>query len=351
MGLFLLLLLVIFLLLLVLLLGGLLSSSLLLTLGCLRISSLFAWPNSEPLWQLLGGALRELGELLLPVRLQPLGPDHLGATLVQLLAVAVAPGVRPPLVLGEHPDGGGVLLGEGLGVKTLLDGLVPLLQLLPLSQLLQLIILVKLPLLIVVLVGLELEDCVEDLLSLALQLVGVHAVQVEGLDADSQRNLHLLLNLLLGLGHLFASVHGGTRGLLASLLLGGHHLLPLDLGLLHLLLLDLLLGRLLLGLGLLPGVFLLLLLLSLQPVLLRSDFLPRGLLVLQTLQLCLFFCPLIPPLVDVILQLLIQFVLLDSLFPLGKRLVPLHGGVGHGFIFVVRHGGAFFASGPLAKSR
>ena len=38
-------------------------------------------------------------------------------------------------------DGGGVLLGEGLGVKTLLDGLVPLLQLLPLGQLLQLVIL------------------------------------------------------------------------------------------------------------------------------------------------------------------------------------------------------------------
>merc|ERR1712051_475635 len=208
--------------LLVLLLGFLFSCSLLLTLGCLRISSLFAWSDSEPLWQLLGGTLRELGELLLPVRLQPLGPDHLGATLVQLLAVAVAPGVRPPLVLGEHPDGGGVLLGEGLRVKTLLDGRVPLLQLLPLSQLLQLVILVKLPLLIVVLVGLELEDCIKDLLSLALQLVRVHAVQVQGLDADSQGNLHLLLNLLLGLGHLFASVHGGTRGLLASLLLGGH---------------------------------------------------------------------------------------------------------------------------------
>merc|ERR1719225_1024465 len=154
-------------------------SSLLLALGRLRISSLFARSDSKPLWQLLGGTLRELRELLLPGRLQPLGPEHLGATLVQLLAVAVASGVRPPLVLGEHPDGGGVLLGEGLGVKTLLDRLVPLLQLLPLGQLLQLVILVKLPLLIVVLVVLELEDCVIDLLSLVLQLVRVHAVQVQ----------------------------------------------------------------------------------------------------------------------------------------------------------------------------
>merc|ERR1719494_1291210 len=132
------------------------SCSLLLTLGRLRISSLFARSDSEPLWQLLGGTLRELRELLLPGRLQPLGPEHLGATLVQLLAVAVASGVRPPLVLGEHPDGGRVLLGEGLGVKPLLDGLVPLLQLLPLRELLQLVILIKLPLLIVVLVRLEL---------------------------------------------------------------------------------------------------------------------------------------------------------------------------------------------------
>ena len=110
-------------------------------LRSLRISGLLARSDSEPLGQLLGGALRELGELLLPHRLKPLGADHLGAALVQLLAVAVAPCVRPPLVLGEHPDGGRVLLGEGLGVETLLDRLVPLLQLLPLRELLQLVIL------------------------------------------------------------------------------------------------------------------------------------------------------------------------------------------------------------------
>merc|ERR1712004_220753 len=233
----LLLLVILLLLLFVLLLGLFLGSSLLFTLRCLRISGLLARSDSEPLGQLLGGALRELGELLLPHRLKPLGPDHLGATLVQLLAVAVAPCVRPPLVLGEHPDGGRVLLGEGLRVKTLLDRLVPLLQLLPLRELLQLVILIKLPLLIVVLVCLQLEYCVPDLLSLGLQLVRVHGIKVEGLDADPQRDLHLLLHLLLGLGHLLASVHRRTRGLLASLLLGGHHLLPLDLRLLHRLLL------------------------------------------------------------------------------------------------------------------
>merc|ERR1719382_902642 len=195
----------------VFLLGLLFSCSLLLTLGRLRISSLFAGSDSEPLWQLLGWALGELLELLLPHVLQPFCAHHLSATLVQLLAVAVASGVRPPLVLGEHPDGRGVLLGEGLGVETLLDRLVPLLQLLPLGQLLQLVILVQLPLLIIVLVGLKLENCIKDLLSLCLQFVGVHAIQVEGLDADPQGDLHLLLNLFFGLGHLLASIHSRAR--------------------------------------------------------------------------------------------------------------------------------------------
>merc|ERR1712088_1252961 len=322
---------------------------LLLPLRSLRISGLLARSHSEPLGQLLGGALRELGELLLPHRLKPLGADHLGAALVQLLAVAVAPCVRPPLVLGEHPDGGRVLLGERLGVETLLDRLVPLLQLLPLRELLQLVILIKLPLLIVVLVCLELENRVPDLLSLGLQLVRVHGIKVEGLDADPQRDLHLLLHLLLGLGHLLASVHRRTRGLLASLLLGGHHLLPLDLRLLHGLLLLLLLSRLLGSLGLLPLVLLLLLLRSKLSVLLGADLLPRRLLVLQTLQLGLLLGPLLSPLVDVVFQLLVQLVLLDSLFPLCKCLIPLHGGVRHCFIFVVRHFGGFSLSGPLSS--
>merc|ERR1719505_464747 len=55
--LFLLLLLVILFLFLVLLLGSLLSSGLLLTLRSLRISGLLARSDSEPLGQLLGGAL------------------------------------------------------------------------------------------------------------------------------------------------------------------------------------------------------------------------------------------------------------------------------------------------------
>ena len=96
--------------------------------------------------------------------------------------------------------------------------------------------------------------------------------------------------------------------------------------------------------------------------------------------------PLLSPLVDVVFQLLVQLVLLDSLFPLCKCLIPLkqcifyiyvliftfcgrwscqrgemwllitlwrwshlHGGVRHCFIFVVRHFDGFSLSGPLSS--
>merc|ERR1712037_274864 len=68
---------------------------------------------------------------------------------------------------------GGVLLGEGLGVKTLLDGLVPKLQLLPLGQLLELVILVELSLLVVILVSLQGDNSAPDLVGFVLQLIRV----------------------------------------------------------------------------------------------------------------------------------------------------------------------------------
>merc|ERR1719458_1878196 len=215
----------------------LLSSSLLLTLGSLWISSLFAWPDSEPLWQLLGGTL------------------------------------------GEHVDGGGVLLGEGLGVKTLLDGLVPQLQLLPLGQLLELVILVELSLLVVILVSLQGDDGAPDLVGLVLQLVRVHLTKGQGLDADGQGDLHLLL----------------------------HHLLLLGLGLCFLLVLLLLLDLLLLCS----------LLCCLLLLLLGTDLLPGGLFVLQPLQLSLLLGALVPPLGDVLPQLVVHLGLLLEVF--GRR--------------------------------
>merc|ERR1719337_235412 len=66
---------------------------------------------------------------------------------------------------------------------------------------------------------------------------------------------------------------------------------------------------------------------------------PGGLLVLQPLELGLLLGPLTPPLGDVLLQLLVQLVLLNSLLPLGEGFISLRGGVRHGFV-VVRHDGS-----------
>merc|ERR1719500_1314027 len=205
--------------------------------------------------------------------------EDLPATLVQLFPVLVGPGVGPPLVLGVHADHGGVLANKGLGVKTLLQGLLPQLQLHEVPLLLHLLLLV------VVLVGLKLDDNVE-------QLVG------------------------LGLGHLLAGITtlGTSSGLLgggSSLvgLLGIQHLLPLGLSLFEPLLLLLSLSGPLVSF-LLPKLLLLLLLSLVQLLLLLGpDLLPLGLLLLQLLQLLLLLLPGLPPFCDVLLECRIQLLL------------------------------------------
>merc|ERR1719370_2908466 len=139
---------------------------------------------------------------------------------------------------------GGDLPNKGLRVKTLLQGLLSQLSLLPLLQLLKVSLLVHPLLLVVVLVGLQLDDNVEELGGLSLQVVGVHGVKLEGLNSDGEGDLLLLLQLLLSLGHLLAGVVAlsASSGLLrgsASLvsLLGIKHLLPLGLSLFQALLL------------------------------------------------------------------------------------------------------------------
>merc|ERR1719273_1373399 len=120
-----------------------------------------------------------------------------------------------------------------------------------------------LPLLVVVLVCLQGNDCVPDLVGFVLQLITVHLSEGQGLDTDGQRDLLLLL------------------------------LLPLDL-----LLLCSLLGSLLL-------------------LLLSTDLLPGGLFVLHPLELCLLLGPLVPPLADVLPQLVVHLGLLLLVF--GRR--------------------------------
>merc|ERR1712061_158258 len=157
------------LLLVVLLLGGLLSG--LLALGRVGGASLLARPLAEPLGQPRLGPLGPLGVLVLPHLLDQLGAQHLGAALVQLLPLAVGSGVRPPLVLGEHVDGGRVRAAEGLGVQTLLDGFVPHLQFLSLLQFLHLVVLVQLSLLIVIFVSLQSDDAFPYPRGLVLELI------------------------------------------------------------------------------------------------------------------------------------------------------------------------------------
>merc|ERR1719510_1676121 len=180
----------------------------LLTLGSLGISSLLARPLAEPLGKPLGRPLGPLFVLLLPDGIQGLCADDLPTALVQLLPVLVGPCVSPPLVLGVHADGRRVFSAEGLRVETLLQGFLSQLGLLSLLQLVQLVILGDSSLLIVVFVGFKCDHNVEQLLGLVLQIVGVHGIEVEGLDSDGESDLLLLLQLLLGLVLQIVGVHG-----------------------------------------------------------------------------------------------------------------------------------------------
>merc|ERR1719365_301738 len=250
--------------------------------------------------------------LLLPDGVQGLGTDDLPATLVQLLPVLVGPCVGPPLVLGVHANRRREFSAEGLGIQALLQGLLSQLGLLPLLQLIQLVILGDSSLLVVVFVGFKCDYNVEQLLGLVLQVVGVHGIKVEGLDSDGEGDLLLLLQLLLGLGHLTPCISSAATSLLgatsASLvgLLSLKHLLPLGLSFFQAFLLLLsLLGLLLIFI--LPQLLLLFLLLLVELLLLLGpDLLPLGLLLLQLLQLLLLLLPGLPPLIDVLFEGLIE---------------------------------------------
>merc|ERR1712045_954601 len=178
-----------------------------------------------------------------------------------------------------------------------------------LLELFEIVVLPLLSLLQVVLLSLEPDNGLPQLGGLALELIVVHGVEVEGLDADGQGDLLFLLQLLLGLGHLTASVLDIAHS--AVSLLDG-------------------------ALGALSGG-LLLLLLSLH------HGLPLLLSFLQTLPLLLgLLGSLFPPFVDVLLELLVQLALLGFLAGLEEVSISLLRGVGSNFllliVFLVRHG-------------
>merc|ERR1711931_551389 len=313
------------------------GTALIIVLGGVGFTGLLAWPLAEPLGQLGLGPLLPLIVLLLPQSLQVFSSDNLPAAFVQLPPVLVCAGVSSALVLGVHADLGWVLASQGLGIQSLLHGLLSELLLLPLLELFEIVVLPLLSLLQVVLLSLEPDNGLPQLGGLALELVVVHGVEVEGLDADGQGDLLFLLQLLLGLGHLAAGVlnvaHsavclldcalGALSGGLLLLLLSLHHGLPLLLSFLQTLPLLLGLLGLLVSFLLAQTLLLFLLLLSQLLLLLGPDFLPLGLLLLQPLELFLLLGSLFPPFVDVLLELLVQLALLGFLAGLEEVSISL----------------------------
>merc|ERR1719147_149115 len=220
----------------------------------------------------------------------------------------------PPLILGVHTDHWRILSDKGFGIQTLLNSLLSQLSLLSLLQLLQFPLLIDFLLLIVILVSLKGNNNVEQFLSLGFQLVRVHSFEIERLDSDGEGDLLLLLQLLLGLGHLFTGITAVSTncGLLAAglLLLCLKHLLSLGFSLLKTLLLLLSLNGLLFILFF-PQLLLLFLLLLIELLfLLGSDLLPLSLLLLQLHQLLLLLLPGLSPFCDVFLEGGVQCLLL-----------------------------------------
>ena len=68
------------------------------------------------------------------------------------------------------------------------------------------VVLPLLALLEVVFLSLKADDGFPELLGLVAKLLMVHGVEIKGLDADGEGDPLLLLQLLLGLGHLAAGV-------------------------------------------------------------------------------------------------------------------------------------------------
>merc|ERR1712002_1015712 len=279
---------------------GTLAALLIIVRG-LWVSGLLAWALTEPLGQLGLWPLLPFIVLLLPQSLQVFSSDNLPSAFVQFPPVFVCSGVSSALIFGIHADLGWVLASKSLGIQSLLHGFLSQLLLLPLLELFEIVILSLLALLQVVLLSLQPDDGFPQFGGLALELFEFHGFQVEGFDANGQGDFFLLLELLLGLGHLATGVlnvaHaavclldrslGTLTGGLLLLLLSLHHGLPLLLSFFQALSLLLCLLGLLVSLLFAQSLLLFLLLLGQLLLLLGSDFFPLGLLLLQPLELFL----------------------------------------------------------------
>merc|ERR1711997_1272026 len=318
------------------------STTLIFVFRGVGVTSLLAWPLAEPLGQLGLGTLQPFIVFLLPQSLEMFSSDNFPASFVELSPIFVGPGVSPTLVFGVHTDLGRIFASESLRIETLLHSLLPQLLFLSLLELFQVIVLPLLSFLQIVFLSLEPDNGVPQLLGLAHKSVRVHFIDIQRLDSDGQRDLFLFFELLLGLGHLPASIlnisniSAGFAGLatcgLLLLLLSLHHGLTFHFSLLPTFLL-------LFGLFLAKSFFFFLLLLGQFLFLLSSDLLALGLLFLEPLQFIFLLGALFAPFVDVFPKLFIQFTLLLLGF---QESLALFGGLGGDLLFLivffVRHG-------------
>merc|ERR1719412_1312311 len=322
------------------------STTLILFVRGVGVTSLLAWPLAEPLGQLGLGTLQPFIIFLLPQSLEMFSSDNFPASFVELSPIFVGPGISPTLVFGVHTDLGRIFASESLRIETLLHSLLPQLLFLSLLELFQVIVLPLLSFLQIVFLSLEPDNGVPQLLGLAHKSVRVHFIDIQRLDSDGQRDLFLFFELLLGLGHLPASIlnisntSAGFAGLatcgLLLLLLSLHHGLTFHFSLLQtFLFLFGLFGLLFLA----KSFFFFLLLLGQFLFLLSSDLLALGLLFLEPLQFIFLLGALFAPFVDVFPKLFIQFTLLLLGF---QESLALFGGLGGDLLFLivffVRHG-------------
>merc|ERR1712018_288523 len=280
------------------------------------VSGFLAWAFAEPFGQFGLGTFQPFLVFLLPQSLEMFSSDNFPTAFVEFPPVFVGSGVGSAFIFGIHANLWWVLASKGLGVKTLLHGLLPQLLFLSLLELFEIVILPLLPFLEIVFLSFEPDNGIPQFLGFGLQLIRIHGIDIQRLDSDGQGDPLFFFKLLLGLGHFTTGIlyigHSAVGLSCTSLARGGlflflglHHGLSLLFGFLQAFPLFLSLFGLLFGFFLAEPFFLLFLLLSQFLLLFSADFLAFGLFLLQPLELFLFLGALFAPFVNIFSQLLI----------------------------------------------
>merc|ERR1712241_179649 len=132
--------------------------------------------------------------------------DNFPTAFIKFSPILVGPGIGSALIFGIHANLWWVLASKGLGIKTLLHGLLPQLLFLSLLELFKVVVLPLLPFLEIVFLSLKSDNGVPKLLGLAGKLVGVHGIDIEGFDSDGKGDFLFFFQLFSGFGHFPACV-------------------------------------------------------------------------------------------------------------------------------------------------